>query len=271
MELLRAAIHAAVAANQPMTCRQVFYALTTQDAIPKTEAGYRSVVRLLGLMREEGQLPFEWIADNTRWMQKPLTHGSIRAALDFTTRTYRRCLWDDMDVAVEVWLEKDALAGVLYDTTAEFDVPLFVTRGYASKSYLYEAATDLATDGVTTFIYYFGDHDPSGLDIPVKVEEALRRYAPEAEFQFERVAVTPEQIALWSLPTRPTKRTDTRSLGFEGGSVELDSIPLYRLRELARDCIERHVDAQVIADIRRTEDQERRELREIARAWESTP
>ena len=112
-----------------MTVRQVFYRLVSSGVIPKTEASYKNiVVRLLGIMRREGDLPFRWIADNTRWMRKPSTYSSLEHALDNTIATYRRALWDQQDSYVEIWLEKDALAGVLYDVTAEWDVPLMVTR-----------------------------------------------------------------------------------------------------------------------------------------------
>jgi len=66
-----------------------------------------------------------------------------------------------------------------------------VTRGYPSLSYLYSAAEALEAEEKPCFLYYVGDHDPSGLDIPRRVEEDLRRFAPEVDLHFERVAVTP--------------------------------------------------------------------------------
>jgi len=53
---------------------------------------------------------------------------------------------------------------------------------------------------------------------------------------------TPEQIEAWNLPTRPTKKTDSRSKGFKGNSVEVDAIPPDKLKGLVRDCIECHID-----------------------------
>jgi hypothetical protein len=95
-------------------------------------------------------------------------------------------------------------------------------------------------------IYYFGDHDPSGRDIPRKVEEDLRTLAPETQITFTRVAVEPWQIAAWNLPTRPTKTTDSRSISFEGESVEVDAIPPDTLRQLVSDCIEQHIDRHAL-------------------------
>jgi len=244
-----------------MTVRQVYYQMVSRGAIDKTEAEYKQTVcRLLADMRLAGEIPFGWIADNTRWMRKPRTHSSLENALRDTARTYRRSVWDSQDVYVEVWLEKDALAGVLYQETEAWDVPLMVTRGYSSLSYLHEAAEAIASEDKPAHLYYFGDYDPSGVDITRSVERRLREFAPEAEIHFERVAVTPEQIALWKLPTRPTKKSDSRSKNFTGESVEVDAIPPDKLRALVRDCIEQHVDEAAFESLQVAEADERKIL-----------
>jgi hypothetical protein len=252
--------------DNPMTVRQVFYRLVSAGVIAKTEAEYKqTVIRLLTEMRRAREIPFGWIADNTRWMRKPTTFDSLEDALQSTARTYRRALWQEQPVYVEIWLEKDALAGVLYDVTQQWDVPLMVTRGYPSLTYLHEAAESIAYYDKPAHIYYFGDHDPSGLDIPRKVEAGLREFAPDAEISFERVAVTPEQIERWQLPTRPTKKTDSRSKSFEGESVEVDAISSQDLRTLVRRCIDRHVDQEVLRRVQLIEKSEQATLLTYAR------
>lgn len=255
---IRAAILAALTEDHPMTVRQVFYRLVALRIIAKTEAEYKTTVgRLLTQMRIEGEIPFAWIADNTRWQRKPRTFSSLEEALRRTAQTYRRAVWDNQPAYVEIWLEKDALAGVLYEETAEWDVPLMVTRGYPSLSYLYEEAEEIGAQEKPAYLYYFGDFDPSGVDIPRNVEARLREFAPEAEIHFERVAVTPAQIAEWDLPTRPTKQTDSRSRRFAGESVEVDAIPPRTLRSLVRECIERHVNERALHVLRVAEASER--------------
>ena len=104
MSRIRAAIWETLKSYHPMTVRQTFYQLTTQSVIAKTEAEYKTtVVRLLVEMRLAGDIPFDWIADNTRWMRKPRTFSSMEAALQNTARTYRRAPWDNQDVYVEIW------------------------------------------------------------------------------------------------------------------------------------------------------------------------
>ena len=265
---VRQAIYDTIATDPPMTVRQVFYQLVSRGVIAKNEAEYKNtVVRLLGLMRREHEIPFGWIADSTRWMRKPNTFSSMESLLQSTARTYRRSVWDDQDAYVEIWLEKEALAGVLYKETEIWDVPLMVTRGYPSLSFLHGAAEAIEYEDKPVFLYYFGDHDPSGVDIPRKVEADLREFAPDTEIHFERVAVTLQQIEKWQLPGRPTKQTDTRSKNFVGDSVEVDAIEPAKLRALVSDCITRHIDQDVLDGTLKIESLERESLEEIAAEW----
>jgi hypothetical protein len=208
-------------------------------------------------MRRAGELPYDWLADNTRWQRKPRTFDSVEDALKETARFYRKNLWTDADAYVEIWLEKDALAGVIYPVTSMYDVPLMVARGYASLSFLYSAAEYINTLPVPAYIYHLGDFDPSGVNAGEKIEETLRELAPDAEITFERIAVTPEQIANWDLPTRPTKLSDTRSKNFGEISVELDAIEPNQLRTLVQEAIELHLPPDQFEKLKAAEESER--------------
>ncbi len=263
---IKNAIYRVLMDEHPMTVRQVFYQLVSLGVIDKTEKEYKNTVcRLVKDMRLEHSIPFGWIADNTRWMRKPRTYSGLREVLEAAIETYRRSIWQDANCYIEIWLEKDALAGVLYQITAEWDVPLMVTRGYPSITYLYEAAEAICERGKPTYLYYFGDRDPSGVDIPRNVEDRIREFAPDIPIHFECVAVTEEQIQTLNLPTRPTKSSDSRAKNFEGESVEVDAIPPRQLRQLVRNCIEAHVDLAEFERIKRVEEQERLTLATLAR------
>ena len=263
---IRDAIREILETDHPQTVRQVFYALTVRGVIKKAEVEYhRTVIRLLVDMREAGEIPFD-CADNTRWMRKPATFVGIDSCLNNTARCYRRDLWAAALVYVEIWCEKDALAGVLIEETETYDVPLMVAKGYSSISFLHSAAMAIKAKEKPAYIYHFGDLDPSGVDAARDIESKLRRYAPEADIHFERPAVTRQQADEWNLPTRPTKQTDTRAKKFSGSSVELDAIPAHRLRELVRGCIERHVDKQQLELLREAEKSER----ELLSKWAAT-
>lgn len=252
---------------QPCTVRQAFYQATVRDLVEKTEAGYANVQRMLADLRRAGELPWHWIADNTRWQRKPRTWDNLQDALDNTARTYRRSLWSDASAYVEVWLEKDALAGVLMPVTARWDVPLMVSRGYASLSFLYEAAEAIGELDRPAYLYHFGDFDPSGQDAAATIASTLRDLAPDAEIHFEQVAVRPWQIEDWALPSRPTKMTDSRAKRWTGGeSVELDAIEANTLRDLCELNIRGHIDRTQLAKIEAAEASERELLTVWAKA-----
>jgi hypothetical protein len=253
----RDALFEIVSAMKPMTVRQVFYQASVRGIVEKSEGGYTKVQTDLVQMRRAGVLPYDWLADITRWQRKPSTYNSVQEALEETARFYRKALWRDADAYVEVWLEKDALAGVVYPVTDMYDVPLMVARGYASLSFLHSAAEHINTLYVPTFIYHLGDFDPSGVNAGEKIEETLRELAPIAEIFFERVAVTPRQIELWNLPTRPTKATDSRAKTFGALSVELDAIEPDRLRDLVEQVIQQHLPAHQFQILKEAEASER--------------
>jgi len=144
-------------------------------------------------------------------------------------------------VYVEIWVEKDALAGVIAPVTQEYNVPLYVARGYASKTVIYDAAQDIKRIGKPAFIYHFGDFDPSGVDASYQIRDGLMKHG--ADITFERVAVTPAQIEDLNLPTRKTKPQDPRSKKWgDHPSVELDALPVPVLRTLVERSIKKHID-----------------------------
>jgi hypothetical protein len=152
----------------------------------------------------------------------------------------------------------EAPSGVLLPVTSRYDVPLMVSRGYASLSYLHGAASYMRELEKRVVILHFGDHDPSGRDAADKIELTLRGFAPEIGLEFHRVAVQPDQIERWRLPSRPTKSTDSRSKGWTGGdSVELDAIEANTLRALCEDRLEAMIPDGWLEGLRTAEESER--------------
>lgn len=269
IERIKAAIREVLLVENPATVRGVFYQVAALGLIRKTESDYQqTIIRLLSDMRREGQIPWNWIADNTRTRRKPPSFSGIASAVERTAQTYRRAMWESQPRYVEVWCEKDTLTGVLYGETAGFDIPLMTCRGYPSLTFLQSSAQVIAEQGKPTDVLYIGDHDPSGRDIPRFVERELRAFAPRAEITFTRLAVTETQIAEWSLPSRPTKRSDGRSRGWVGDSVDADAIPPRKLRELLRAAIESRIDQRAWDTIKKAEASERDYLKVFAKSAE---
>ena len=260
IQFLRDLLATVNAMEPPMTVRQVFYQATVRGVIDKTEAGYKRVQRGLVWLRENNCVEWLAIADNTRWMRKPDTYANPEEAVRDFSASYRKALWNDADCRVEVWLEKDALAGVIDDVTSELDVALMVTRGYASLSFLYTSAKIIEASGKPTFVYHLGDYDPSGQDAAANIERRLSEFAPEAEINFHQIAVRPWQITAWRLPTRPTKMSDSRAKNFAEELVELDAIEPQRLRDMVRDVIEQHLPSRKLTLLKAAEESERQGL-----------
>ncbi len=258
-----------VAEVEPATVRQVFYQAVVRGLVPKDETeGYRLVQRRLLSLRERGTIPYGWITDNARIVRRRARWQSPDEFAREAAARYRKDYWAEAEVRVEVWLEKDALAGVLLPTVVdECGLDLYVTRGFASVSYLQEAAEFIEEDGRQTFVYLLTDLDPSGLSIAETVECELVERAVTNPPEVERIAVTREQIDRYGLPTRPTKANDSRAATFVKehgtGSVELDAIPPDTLRELVRSHIEDHMDSDQLRILKLAEREERRLLSEM--------
>lgn len=224
-----------------LTLRQVYYRLVAAHIIPNTEKAYKALSARLTDARRAGLVDPRRIIDRLRRAERVSCWEDLRGFLEAVREGYRREKWTSQPVAVEVWCEKDALAGVLEPITEEYEVTLYPCRGYNSYSALLEAADRIAETGKETVVLYFGDFDPSGQDMPRDIRDRLAAdFGVEVDLQL--VALTPEQIAEYHLPPAPAKRTDTRAAAFVAKhgdvSVELDALPPDVLQTLVRDSIE---------------------------------
>jgi hypothetical protein len=270
LERIDDAIYQIARAERPVTVRGLFYRVMSRGMVPKTETGYDVVQRQALKMRRAGELPNKWITDGSRLRLKTRTWSSPQAALENTARTYRRDLWIDQSRHVEIWCEKDAIRGVVYPITAQYDVPLMISRGFTSETFAHDTAEEINEEGKSAVIYQLGDHDPSGVVLWGDIQRRLRRFVDSSiELTFERIAVTPEQIDELGLPTRPSKtKNNTHAANFTGDSVEVDAIPSTTLRDLVRDAIEQWIDPEVLRLTKIAEASEREVLTRIAEGRE---
>src|SRR6516165_8106415 len=267
VEAIRSAIHDVLKADHPQTVRQVFYQLVARGVIEKSEKEYQgTVIRLLGEMRLADKISWDWIVDETRKGKVTRTFDSVTDALRDTAKFYRRSALRESNVYIEVWSEKEALAGIIWDAASEYDVPVEVSKGMPSLTQIWGTAVNVinaARAGKQSYIYQFGDHDPTGCLIPKSIESRLREFCTKYNCGFpvvKRIALTKEQIRHYRLPTRPTKREgNPHARGFQGRSVELDALPSRTLRQLVTECIERHITSDQL-DILRTAEESEREL-----------
>lgn len=258
MKRIRRGLVQLVANNAPVTVRQAFYLAVAKRLIKKTEDEYKTVIRLLTDLRRSGEIAWGDIQDYTRVTRKETTHSDIRAALREAVKGYSRDIWQALPVNVQLWTEKETLTGVLGPVASQYQVSLTPCRGYPSLSLLYDVAKGLPRDR-PTIAYYVGDWDPSGKDIPRTVRERVAEFS-RATFTLERLAVLPEQVEKWKLPTRPTKKRDTRAKNWKGPSVEAEAIEPAVLRRLCQEAVEQHLPAKHIRQVLQRQKQELQDI-----------
>jgi hypothetical protein len=257
----------------PVSVRGLYYQAEVAGlpGIGKDDLSYCKIQRRVLDLRREGRLPYGYISDATRWVRRPTTYDGIQDALHTLARRYRKSLWVDRPAAVEIWCEKDALAGVITPITEAFDVPLMVARGFCSESFAWE--TVQAIDAAKPcFVYYLADFDRAGQDAAKALEEKLKRFSAErgVTIHFENIGVTVEQIQIMDLPTRePKRKTEADRRWPYDFCCELDAIPPDTLRSIIQQAIELHMPPNWLEALKSDEIAERKSLVQLADVWEA--
>jgi hypothetical protein len=269
---LDAALLSIAAAERPTSVRGMYYmamgaGLIDKDAQAKRN-NYMRVQRRLLQMRRDGRMPYSWITDGSRTIYGYDRFADEDAFSAYAANIYRKDYWLESPVRVEVWVEKDAMAGKLKPVVRdEYGRDLYVSRGFASETYLQEAGAHIQSDGRPTYVYLLTDFDASGMGIAETVEERLAQMSHPADVIVERIAATSKQIAEYGLITQPVTRTDSRARKFierfGTETVELDAIPASEVRRLVGEAIERHMDPRRLAFLRMVEQEERNGIRAL--------
>ncbi len=259
-------------AEQPTSVRGMYYMAMGAGLIDKDSQNkrnnYMRVQRRVLQLRRDGRIPYFWITDGSRKVYRHLRFDDPDDFADYAADIYRKDYWTTSPVRVEVWVEKDAMAGKLTPVVRdEFGLGLFVSRGFASETYLQEAGVQIRHDGRPTYVYLLTDFDASGVEIAEAVERELVKHAAPVDVFVERIAATPDQIQEFGLITQPVTRTDTRARRFierfGSETVELDAIPATAVRRMVRDAIERHMDQRRLSTLRMVEREERNGIRSL--------
>jgi hypothetical protein len=250
---------------QPITIRGVFYRAEVRGLIPKTEHGYDVVQRRLLKLRREGRLPYVWITDGVRTVMGHERYSDVEEFAEEVRQLYRRDYWRNWPEAVFIWIEKDALSGVIAPTVLDWGLDLWISRGLSSESYLFRAGRMIARSRKPTWVYVLADFDPSGLLISEKVAEILPGFTDNVPVRVRRLALDHAQVAEMQLPTRPVKHSDSRARKFVAKygdrCAELDAIPPPVLRQMVDEVISTHADRFEIERLKLIEADERARFR----------
>jgi hypothetical protein len=265
-----------------LTLRQLYYQLVTRNLIPNEEKAYKRVGGLLSDARLAGLVDWAAIEDRVRVPQMPSEWSGLGALVRAALRSYRLPRWDGQDNYVELWVEKDALAGVLAPLAHRFHVTLMVNRGYSSQSAMYDASKRfLSQAGKRPYLLYLGDLDPSGEDMVRDVGDRLAMFGlppvyddPAHGLEVRKLALTPEQVSQYNPPPNPAKRSDSRSAKYiaEHGesSWEVDALPPNVLHEIIEGAIEALLDEDKMRAVRDREERDKAALiRAVALEGES--
>lgn len=236
-----------------LTLRQLYYQFVARGFIPNTQRSYKRLGDVVNKARMAGLMDWSFIEDRTRNLQTIGHWNSPSAIIRGAARSYAEDKWADQPTRVEVWVEKEALAGVVEVVADRNDVAYFSCRGYVSQSEQWGAAQRIGAyieGGQNVVILHLGDHDPSGIDMtrdiedritsflaqdfinrhpeafedgPVKVSTILRKMAEhcgsadrgEPAFTVNRIALNMDQVEEYNPPPNPAKITDSRFEGYE--------------------------------------------------------
>lgn len=266
-----------------LTLRQLYYQLVTRDVIPNKQSEYSKLSTLLKEGRMAGIVDWDAIEDRLRKPSKPASFDSPEDILRAAINQYALPRQEGQNTYVEVWVEKDALSGVLKRVTEKYHVPILVNRGYSSASAMFDSYQrfKLAYESNQTIkILYLGDYDPSGIDMIRDIRDRIIEFAM-GEFDWDDkadsmeyfgftvtpIALTREQITQYNPPPNPAKITDPRAKDFikKHGktSWEVDALRPEVLNQLLEDAIKENIDEDVFDDIVGREESDKDKLRKL--------
>lgn len=243
LEVVNGIIDEYQAEGYRLTLRQLYYQLVSRDIIPNSVREYAKLSDLLVKGRMAGIVDWEAIEDRIRRPQLPYWVDGPREAIDDTVSQYRLDRQAGQDSYIELWVEKDALSGVLRRMTEHYHINLMVNRGYSSCTALHDAYHRIqraVDDGREPYILYLGDHDPSGLDMVRDIRERLEEFGVSPEVR--AIALTSAQVRKYNPPPNPAKISDPRAKWYikEYGNTswEVDALNPKVLHALVKEHVE---------------------------------
>lgn len=279
-----------------LTLRQLYYQFVARGLIENTDKSYRRLGTIISDARMAGLIDWDAIVDRTRHLSHLSTWGDPGQIIEGAARSYREDLWDTQPWRVEVWVEKEALAGVIERIANELRCPFFSCRGYVSQSAQWEAAQRIgkhvADQGQGVVVLHLGDHDPSGLDMtrdngdrlnlltancfdqsakslpPHFVHEDLPE---EPTVAICRIALNMDQIEEYRPPPNPAKLTDARAKGYVRNhgdeSWELDALDPRVLSALVRRYVDEVREDKPYGERQAQEQEHQLQIEAVASDW----
>jgi hypothetical protein len=274
LDLVRTICAEYAANGYDMTLRQVYYQMVARGYIQNNQASYDRLGSIINRARLAGLLDWNYIVDRTRNLNGAEHFARPADAVLKAARNYNEDLWASQPLRIEVWVEKEALAGVIERVAQQHDVDSFACRGYVSQSELWSASQRIRSyiaHGQRVLILHLGDHDPSGIDMTRDMDERLHLFIErdwhrdnvdtlgsstslgsirasmvdsvrgEEPLEIRRIALNMDQVEQYSPPPNFAKQTDSRFEDYQAlygdESWELDALE----PQVIHDLIEREI------------------------------
>lgn len=256
-----------------LSLRQLYYQFVTMNEIENSEKAYKNLGNLISDARLAGLLDWDMIKDRNREVVSSPRWTSPNDILDSCARQFRINKWEHQPYHVMVMVEKQALEGVLIPVCRELQIEFIANRGYCSSSTLYELGQNLARlreEEKNICILYFGDHDPSGIDMTRDILDRVNLFA-YGEVEVRRIALNMTQVRQYNPPENPAKVTDSRYENyrqrFGDSSWELDALEPTVLAALVRDQVDTVRDLDAWDEAVAREEAMRHDLDQMAKTY----
>lgn len=258
-----------------LTLRQLYYQLVIENAIPNATTEYQKLSVLLKEGRMAGVVDWDAIEDRLRYPSQPYYDLSPEDAVNDMAGRYRLQRQKGQKTYIEVWVEKDALSGVLKRVTEPLGVPIVVNRGYSSASAMHDAYKRFSNahrKNKKIIVIYLGDFDPSGLDMIRDIKRRIGEFVDgggyeEIDFEILPIALTAQQIDQYKPPKNPAKMKDPRAPEYVAkyglSSWEVDALEPSVLHSLLDDNIRSIMDIDVYDDILEQEETDKEKLENL--------
>jgi hypothetical protein len=231
-----------------LTLRQLFYQFVARDLIENTIKDYKRLGSIIRNARDAGMVDWSAIEDRTREVNTHTSWESPAKIINAVANQYQENLWEDQKHRPEVWVEKDALIGVIEGVCTEYRVPYFAHRGNNSQTLQYQAGkrfADYLDQGLIPLVLHLADHDPNGIDMTRDNIERLKLYAG-AEVELRRIALNMDQVKQYRPPPSFAKEADTRFAAyvekFGNECWELDALSPAVIADLIRTELDGMID-----------------------------
>lgn len=269
-----------VAQGYTLTLRQLYYQMVARDVIPNRTQAYNNLGSLVNDARLAGLIDWSALEDRTRKVKSVNHWDSPEEIVEAVANQYRIDKWEDQPIRPEVWVEKDALVGVVQRICTELDVSYLSCRGYTSQSEMWGAAQRFvknAKNRQVTHIIHLGDHDPSGIDMSRDIETRIRMFMEYhgckfRDFKFTRIALNMDQVKQYNPPPNPAKATDSRFQGYQdlhgNESWELDALEPRVLSDLIRAQVDSIRDDNLYKQREEEEERQKSQLAGVSQRWD---